>query len=94
LQGLDLKNVQLAAKKYAQRAITLKLKNPIYSNIEVLGPAEAPLAKIRGQFRYYLLLKGPESKILNKFCRHNLGLEDWLPAGVRILLDIDPLHLL
>jgi primosomal protein N' (replication factor Y) len=94
LQGIDLSKVQSASKKFAQRAGDLKSQVKSYSEIEILGPAEAPLAKIRGQFRYHLLLKGPDSKTLNKFCRHILGLEEWLPSGVRILLDIDPLHLL
>lgn len=93
-QARDQQKVQEIAKLFSRRASQIKSQNPNYESIEVLGPAEAPLSRIRGQYRFYILLKGLDSKNLNKFCRHVLGNEDWVTAGVRILVDIDPLHLL
>ncbi|MGZ3744022.1 MAG: replication restart helicase PriA, partial [Pseudobdellovibrionaceae bacterium] len=65
-----------------------------YKDVEILGPAEAPLAKLRGQFRFHLLLKGPFAALLNTFVRQAMGNEEWVPKGVRILLDVDPMNLL
>lgn len=62
--------------------------------VEVLGPAEAPLARIRRQYRIHLLLKSGHSKILRWLCENVLVAKDKLPAGVKISVDIDPLHLL
>lgn len=94
IQGSKQGLVQESAKLLAKRALALKMQNPKYEHIEVLGPAEAPLAKLRGQFRFHLLLKGPTAQVVNTFCRQVLGNSEWLPAGVKILVDIDPMSLL
>lgn len=94
IQGIHLGKVQETARLLAQRAKQLKTQNPRYTNIEVLGPAEAPIAKLRGQFRYHLLLKGTEQRVLNAFCHQILGDQKWLETGTRISVDVDPLHLL
>lgn len=94
IQGSRLGVVQNAARLLAKRAQTLKLQVPQYESIEVLGPAEAPLAKLRGQFRFHLLIKGNQASVMNSFARQTLGDEDWLPPGVRILVDVDPINLL
>ncbi len=94
IQGLHHEKVQETARLLASRCRYLKGKNPVYAEIEVLGPAPAPLLKIRNQFRYQLLLKGLTSKTLNNFSFQVLGDESWIPAGTRILVDVDPIHLL
>lgn len=95
IQGSVIRNTQDAAARLQQRAFQLKSKfESAYQQIEILGPAEAPIAKLRGVFRYYLLLKGKNHKILNQFARQMLGDEKWLPARTRILIDVDPLNLL
>jgi primosomal protein N' (replication factor Y) len=80
--------------RLAERAQVLKNKFEPYLGLEILGPAEAPLAKLRNQFRFHVLLKSDKPQILNRFVRQLLGDEDWVPSSVRILVDIDPLHLL
>lgn len=95
IQGPDLRTTENAASRLQQRAFQLKSKfETAYQQIEVLGPAEAPIAKIRGVFRYFLLLKGQNHKILNQFARQMVGDEKWLPPRTRILIDVDPLNLL
>jgi primosomal protein N' (replication factor Y) len=94
IQGLQLSRVQEAARLLSMRGLQLKSQQKVYENIEILGPAEAPIAKLRGQFRYHLLLKGLDHRHLNAFCHQILGDQKWLPAGVRISADVDPLHLL
>ncbi|KYG66587.1 primosomal protein N' [Bdellovibrio bacteriovorus] len=94
IQGTQLRNVEETASLLARRAQALKQQFPAYSSVEILGPAEAPLAKLRGQFRYHLLLKTTQVSVANPFSRQLLGNQDWVPSGVRILIDIDPMSLL
>jgi primosomal protein N' (replication factor Y) len=94
IQGVHLGKVEETARLLAKRAQSLRQQFSQYQRIEVLGPAEAPLAKLRGMFRYHLLLKGPQSSVINSFARQTMGNEDWVPHGIRILIDVDPMNLL
>ncbi len=94
IQGTHLSRVQEAARLLSLRAQQLKSKHAAYEPVEVLGPAEAPMAKLRGKFRYHLLLKGKEQRYLQSFCRQVLGDQKWLPAAVSISVDVDPLQLI
>jgi len=63
--------------------------------VEVLGPAEAPIQRLAGRFRWMLLLKGPRIAPLQRLARQVLddpGLKGG--AGERIAVDVDPYHLL
>jgi len=62
---------------------------PRGEGIEVLGPAEAPLALLRGQHRRRLLVKAAKGAALQSV------VADWLsrvpvPNAVRVTVDIDP----
>ncbi len=62
---------------------------PRGAGIKVLGPAPAPLALLRGRYRYRLLLKAPRAARVAPLLR------DWLadvkpPGGERVQVDIDP----
>ena len=62
--------------------------------IEVLGPAPAPIPKLRGKYRYQLMMKG-KKKVLDK-CLQYIFKErsHGLSRGERISIDIDPLRML
>ena len=95
IQGTQLVRVQEATRLLANRAHQLKnQQQAAYEKIEILGPAEAPIGKLRGQFRYHLLIKATDHRALNAFCHQVLGDQKWLPAATRISVDVDPLHLL
>lgn len=94
IQGPHLGKVEETARLLARRAQGLKAHSQNYSSVEVLGPAEAPLAKLRGQFRYHLLLKTTSISVANPFARQLLGDQSWVPSGIKILVDIDPMNLL
>lgn len=94
IQGSTKGTALEAARLLARRAQSLKLQNAVYHEIEILGPAEAPLSKLRGQFRYHLLLKASSAQVVNSFSRQILGQQDWLPPRTRIIVDIDPMSLL
>lgn len=94
IQGTHLGKVEEAAGLLARRAFALKAQFPQYNSIEVLGPAEAPLSKLRGQFRFHLLIKASQAAAANPFARQLMGDQEWIPSGVKILIDIDPMSLL
>ncbi|MEN0058889.1 MAG: primosomal protein N' [Bdellovibrio sp.] len=94
IQGPHLGKVEETARLLARRAQALKAQFTSYQTIEVLGPAEAPLAKLRGQFRFHLLIKASQASVANPFAKQLLGDQEWVPSGVKILIDIDPMSLL
>ncbi len=94
IQGRHLGAVEDAARLLSKRAQSLKTQFPQYQKIEILGPAEAPLAKLRGQFRFHLLIKGNQASAINSFARQTMSDEQWVPSGIRILIDVDPINLL
>jgi primosomal protein N' (replication factor Y) len=63
---------------------------PIDERIKVLGPAEAPLAVIKGRYRFRLLVKSQRNVDLSDYLR------EWLAAGpktkgnLKLEVDVDP----
>ncbi len=94
IQGPDLDKVVATAKQLRTYGETLKTKSERFATLELLGPAEAPLAKIRNNYRWQLLVKGPDSAALGSFCRALSESQAVAPPGVRILIDMDAVHLL
>lgn len=94
VQAPDLEKVRNTSAQLLARAQSLREKFEAFQQIEILGPAPAPLAKLRNQFRYHLLLKCPQSRVLNQFVRRLLGDSKWVQTQVKVAVDIDPLNLL
>ena len=63
---------------------------PQDDEVVVLGPAEAPLAILRGKHRFRLLVKAPRSADLQGFLRAVLEAAPPERGGVRVLVDVDP----
>ena len=62
---------------------------PAYTNIQVLGPAPAMLAILRGKHRWRFLLRAPKDVQIQKI------VSDWVatvkkPSNVQLKIDIDP----
>ena len=55
---------------------------------EIIGPAESPLAKIRGRFRLQMLIKGQDINALHQIAREIIGKNK--NSQVRITADVDP----
>ena len=56
----------------------------------MLGPAEAPLAVVRGRYRYRLLVQAPRSANLQGYIRTWLERAPRPRASLRVQVDIDP----
>ncbi len=74
------------AREAAQR---LGGTRPRLPDIAVLGPAPAPMALLRGRYRYRLLLNARRSAQVQHVIRDWIGALDF-PRGVRVSVDIDP----
>ncbi len=62
---------------------------PHGGGVEVLGPAPAPMALLRGKHRRRFLVKAPRGVNLQVLLRQWLGRVE-VPNGVRVQVDIDP----
>jgi primosomal protein N' (replication factor Y) len=59
--------------------------------IEILGPAPAPIALLRDRFRYQVLLKGFDIVAIHHLCDQLLAERTKLcPQSVRLAVDVDP----
>jgi primosomal protein N' (replication factor Y) (superfamily II helicase) len=83
VSGADKHETAAYARDLARRA-------PQHGDVRVLGPAEAPLALVRGRHRLRLLVKAPRNFDLSGYLR------DWLAAGpkkkgsLKLDIDVDP----
>ncbi|HTY13264.1 MAG TPA: primosomal protein N' [Candidatus Omnitrophota bacterium] len=60
---------------------------------QVLGPAKAPIFKLRGQYRYQVLVKAEDPEPARAKLFDHLKKANY-PADIRIAVDIDPVNLL
>ncbi len=63
---------------------------PPDASISVLGPAEAPLAVIRGRHRFRLLLQSPRTANVQDYIRTWLAAAPKPRADLKVQVDIDP----
>jgi primosomal protein N' (replication factor Y) (superfamily II helicase) len=62
---------------------------PRLPDVQILGPAPAPMTLLRGRYRYRLLLNARRSANVQDVIRQWLGALNF-PSGVRVGVDIDP----
>ncbi len=72
-----------------EAARVLARSRPADSRVQVLGPAPAPLAILRGRHRRRLLVKAPRAVNMQTFLRSWLD-RTRLPNSVRVQVDVDP----
>ena len=75
-----------AAEDVARR---LARAAPRRADIEVLGPAPAPLHLLRGRYRQRLLMRTPRGVNASELTRRWLALVE-IPSAVRVTVDVDP----
>jgi len=94
IDGPKLSEVEKKSQELALRLRELKTRKPeVFAQIEVLGPAAAPIEKLRNRYRWQLLLRGKQSSALLEFARQARQL--WPPGrAVRLHIDVDPYSML
>lgn len=63
---------------------------PIDERIKVLGPAEAPLAVIKGRYRFRLLVKSARAVDLSSYLREWLAAAPKTKGNLKLEIDVDP----
>jgi primosomal protein N' (replication factor Y) len=94
VDGPKVADVESKAKKLAKTLRERHRANSKYRDkIEILGPAPAPIAKLRSRYRWQLMLKGKQISALLEFA--NLARE-LLPRSrtARLHIDVDPYSML
>jgi primosomal protein N' (replication factor Y) len=87
ISARDKELAELFARDVARRA-------PPAERIEVLGPAEAPIAVVRGRHRWRLLVKAPRELDVQAYLRAWLATLPKPPSDLRMTVDIDPYNFL
>ncbi len=80
-------NDRHAAESYGR---TLSLAAPKDEQVRVLGPAEAPIAVVRGRHRFRVLVKAPRGFDLSAYLRQWLAGAPKPRGNVRLEVDVDP----
>ncbi len=62
------------------------------SDLRVLGPAPAPLGKLRGEYRAQVLIKGTNRKRMREAVM--AAMADATRRGGRTIVDVDPVSML
>jgi primosomal protein N' (replication factor Y) len=95
LSGNSEKRTERVAEEMGKIGQVL-LKKGYGKGIEILGPSTAPFPKVRGKFRWQMLVKGNSSRLLHQFGRElAVRMEDQTQGrGVSLDIDVDPVFIL
>ncbi|MBN1849442.1 MAG: primosomal protein N' [Deltaproteobacteria bacterium] len=65
-------------------------------NLQILGPAEAPLAKLKGKYRCQILVKSKGAELLHYYLREveKISQKILRKSGVNLVIDVDPYQML
>jgi primosomal protein N' (replication factor Y) len=80
-------NERHAAESYGRALVACAPKD---EQVRVLGPAEAPIAVVRGRHRFRLLVKSPRNFDLSGYLREWLADAPKVKGNTRLDVDVDP----
>jgi primosomal protein N' (replication factor Y) (superfamily II helicase) len=72
---------------FARRLVSVA---PLSEEVRVLGPAEAPLAVVRGRHRFRLLVKSARNVDLSAYLRQWMAQAPKRTGGIKLDVDVDP----
>ncbi len=93
VSGTSAQHVATAAAELAEwlRGLAAKAE----PDAQVVGPAPAPLARIKGRWRWHLIVRTSEPRLLGKLLRYAARRAPHTRAGaIRVIFDRDPVSLL
>jgi primosomal protein N' (replication factor Y) (superfamily II helicase) len=94
LDGPKIDEVEIKARMVGGMLRDRAGKNPhVQDRIEILGPAPAPIQKLRNRYRWQLLLKGKQSSSLLELAKQ---VRAAFPRSrsIRLHIDVDPYNML
>jgi primosomal protein N' (replication factor Y) (superfamily II helicase) len=92
IDGADEERTRAASLRLAQAAS----RTPAVAagEVEVRGPRPAPLARLQGRYRFQVLLRAKERRPLRASLLAILPMRDRLGAGIRMVIDVDPVKMM
>jgi len=96
IRGNSLQSVVQYSYKLGDLCRSLQQKGAdSRKGLQVLGPVAAPLSKIKGKYRWQLLIKGQQVRILHSFCKRVLEEARGIRTpGIQLIVDVDPMNML
>ena len=93
IKGKNEKRANNAIEQLAKILKEIREKEKFLSFMQILGPAPAPLTKIKEQYRFHIIIKGKQSNELHKLVRKSLY-QFKLPYLTYLNVDVDPQSML
>jgi primosomal protein N' (replication factor Y) (superfamily II helicase) len=93
ISGPDKTAAEVHARELARAGLQLLNADdePRWAGLSLLGPAEAPIALIRGKYRFRLLVRGPRESDMQGFLRSMLANGPKERGSIRVGVDVDPM---
>ncbi len=89
----DLEVIQANSKRLKTKANIIKNEPDFKGSIEILGPCPSPLERLKGLYRYQMLIKSTDDKLFSKYIKKiSTEFENMLKKSKEFSfkLDIDP----
>ena len=83
-----------AARAAANTLAAAVRSDPAARGVDMLGPAPCPFARLRGRFRFQLLLKARSVSALRRAAERLVRTSGTLPNGVAARVDSNPMNML
>ena len=78
-------------KKTNQFALNLKSRLPNLSNVDILGPVDTPIFKLKKKYRSRILIRYPKNLFIQKYFARSIKKVN-LPYGIKLGVDVDPIN--
>jgi primosomal protein N' (replication factor Y) len=92
VDGADPAAVRQVAEAAARAAGAASARAPTELEAGVMGPAEAPLSRLKGRTRWQLFVRARTPQALRALARHAVGISH--PRTIRLSIDVDPTSML
>jgi len=96
IEGSNQRRSIKAAQEMGECGKRMLKARPDGRGIEILGPSPAPLVKLKGKYRYHMLIKGIRAIPLHRFVEElsrNMK-KQWVGRGVNLTIDVDPISVM
>ena len=90
MEGSNLERLTQRATYVARTAQAFGAKHAV----EVIGPSPAPIERIKGRYRYRVLLRSTQRSSLRRVARAVMHACERASDGVAMTVDVDPVHMM
>ncbi len=94
VDAVEENDAREAAQHLAEIARQAAASDTSREPLDVLGPAPAPIARVRNRFRYRVMIRGADRQMMRRVLLSIERARRELPRTVRSVLDVDPVALL